>query len=693
MTKHSKFRIGIDIGGTFTDLCLMHEDGSLRTGKILTTPDDPSVCFLQILDDALQTSYNKHAREIVHATTIVTNALLEENTASMGMITTRGFRDVLEIGRHFRRDLYNFFLEKPPPLISRQNRLEIDERLSASGEVIRPVDPQQVRDAAKELVNRNVEVIVVAFLHSYAWPEHEIKAAELIGKCTDIPVIMSHSLCREYREYERFSTAAVHGAVTPLVSSYLNNIKEGLRKRELHCPLSVMQSSGGIAHADTIVKTPASIVESGPAAGVIASVEIGKRVGHKDLICFDMGGTTAKCTLVHHGKISLNYDFEVGGGLQGGFGTGYALRTPSIDLVEIGTGGGSICTIDDSGHLKVGPKSAGANPGPVCYSFGGTEPTVTDANAVLGRFRKEYFAMQRLQLDVQASRKAIEEKIARPLGMSLHQAAEGVLALANAQMVRILQVVSIERGFDPRDFTMLAFGGAGPLHAADLAKELGCPRVIIPPEAGVQSAWGLLVADAQRDRSHPILKNSLELDLAELKTLINKLEKPSKDELLEAGFAKESIRSNISLDGRYPGQAFEVNVPHPSQTLSGESMRALRDSFHQYHERLYGYANKDSIIEWVTLRVSVVFEVAKPVPKKLPGYSSPLSDRVYAKQEMTFSGSTTYSPVYLRSSLCSGDIITGPALIIQDQTTISVPPNVVGEVREYGDIVLDILAA
>ncbi|MBI4024289.1 MAG: hydantoinase/oxoprolinase family protein [Verrucomicrobia bacterium] len=683
-------RIGTDIGGTFTDLYLLSKGGKAWSAKLLTTPRDPSIGFLDILEKSFGADPDfRNAREIVHATTVATNAILEQKTARLGMITTAGFKDVLEIGRHFRRDLYNFFLEKPPVLVPRQRRIEVKERTAADGVILTPLDEQGVDAAITKLLAEKVEVILVCFLHSHLRPEHELRVGAMIRKRCNLSVILSHAVCAEYREYERFSTAAVHGAVMPLVHGYLGNIERRLKAKGIAAPLSVMQSSGGVAKAACVAERPAAMVESGPAAGVISAVEVGRRLGFGDFIAFDMGGTTTKASLVRGGQIAIKTDYEVGGGIQGGFGTGYPLRAPVVDIVEIGTGGGSICFVDGAGHLHVGPQSAGAEPGPACYGRGGTEPAITDAHAVLGRLRADTFAGGQFPLVVEAARRAIQEKVAGPLGMELTKAAEGIITLANAQMGRALQLVSVERGYDPRGLTLVAFGGAGPMHAAQLAAELGCPRVVIPPEAGVQSAWGLLVSDCRRDLSQAFLRRADQVDLSALKRLFQTLARKGAEELLEAGFTANALQSRLAVDARYAGQAYEVGVElHETPTFTPEMAGKINRAFHEIHQRLYGHSDTASPVEWVTLRVSVTARVPRPAPRKLPVADQPLAQRKRATQEMVWLGKRAQSPVYHRSNLYARDRIAGPALIIQEETTITVPPGVQAVVERTGDIIL-----
>ena len=685
-------RIGIDIGGTFTDLCVVADGGYSYSEKLLTTPDDPARGFLQILQKAFAAdAAHADVEQIVHATTVATNSILESKTARIGMITTAGFRDVLEIGRHFRRDIYNIFLEKPPVLVPRQRRLEVRERMASDGSEIRPLERQEVEAAVAQLLAAEVEVILVCYLHSYAFPQHELETARIIGACCDLPVVMSHAVCREYREYERFSSAAVHGAVMPRVRGYLQNIEAGLQRLGVQAPLWVMQSSGGMARARTVQEQPGLIVESGPAAGVIAAVEIGRRLNLDNLIPLDMGGTTAKATLVREGHITLNHDYEVGGGIQGGFGTGYPLRMPVVDLVEIGTGGGSLVRVDEVGHLHVGPQSAGADPGPACYGRGGRGATITDANLVLGRLHCDHFAGGQIRLLADAAHAVIEREIASRLGLSVAQAAEGIVALANAQMVRALQLVSVERGLDPRQFAMVAFGGAGPMHAAELARQLGCRRVIVPPEAGVQSAWGLLVADARRDLSSAIPDQPLDPDPAVLQQLYAAMLESATEELRAAGFVADAIEHQLAVDLRYVGQGYELTVLLPEIPRFDDSLSArIEQLFQAEHRRRYGRSAAGAAIQWVTLRTSVSGRVARPRPAAVAGADKALAERLLTRQPMVWAGTTYDAPVIARSSLGCGDRFTGPALVLQTDAALAVPPDVMVSLESSGAIILHI---
>ena len=686
----SKPRIGIDIGGTFTDLCILEDSGDVWSTKLLTTPDDPANGFVEILQRALQTWPNaRSTREIVHATTIATNAILENNVARLGLITTRGFRDILEIGRHFRHDLYNLRLQKPPLLVPRHLRLEVNERMAPDGSVVTPLDLHQTQDAIAQLLEAGVEVVLVCFLNSYANPSHEQAVLEMASCHPCTKFIASHAMCGEFREYERFSTAMLHGAVYHRVNEYLNNILKQLQQLKISAPLSVMQSHGGMSDAKAMMQRPGGILESGPAAGVMAAVELGRRCQQSDIISFDMGGTTTKATLLKSGKVAIRTDYEVGGGIQGGLGTGYPFRMPVVDLVEIGTGGGSLAEVDDVGQLHVGPRSAGAAPGPACYGRGGTRPTITDANVVLGRLSPQFFAAGQIELDVAAAKDVIQTQIAKPLGISLLEAAEGIITVANAQMVHAMELVSVERGFDPRDFVMVAFGGAGPMHAADLARELGCPRVIVPTEAGVQSAWGLLVADARREAASTIVPTATGVDLNRLKIDYTAMVAAARRELAQAGFPDHHVRDELAVDVRYRGQAYEVTVSlGETPTFDNTMQRKIAHLFHGQHQRLFGHSHPDADTHWVTLRATVWGEVPRPAVPHLPSSNSPLPSRVLLKQPMTFAGKTSPSPVYDRLHLAAGDHIPGPALILQTDASTVVPPRVSAEVQETGDIFL-----
>ncbi|MBI4639537.1 MAG: hydantoinase/oxoprolinase family protein, partial [Candidatus Tectomicrobia bacterium] len=503
----NSYRLGIDVGGTFTDGALVDEStGEIQIVKVPTTPADPAIGFMVATERAMNRSGSQSdaIHLVVHGTTVATNALIEGKTARVGMITTKGFRDILEIGRQIRSRLYDVHLTKPQPLVSRRWSFGVRERLDATGQILEPLDVEEVRQAVRQLKAEQVEAIVCCFLHSYINPVHERLAAEIIrSEYPEAFLSLSFEVSPEFREYLRASTTAVNAAVMPIVSQYLDALGSRLQARGISAPFYVMQSSGGVMSAESAKLKPVYMVESGPAAGVIAAGAFALTHGYTNVISFDMGGTTAKVGLIRNGQPQRSTEFEVGGQaitpLGEGRGSGYPVRTPVIDLVEVGAGGGSEAWIDAGGALRVGPRSAGAVPGPVCYGQGGVTPTITDANLLLGRLNPEFFLGGEITLDVKASQEALVAQCARPLGLDPLRTASGIIEIANAHMIGAIRLVSVQRGYDPRDFVLVAFGGAGPLHANALARELGIPTVLIPPSPGITSALGLLMTDLKHE--------------------------------------------------------------------------------------------------------------------------------------------------------------------------------------------------
>src|SRR5919109_5076272 len=503
----STYRVGIDIGGTFTDAAFVDEQsGAVQIIKVPSTPADPSGGFMAAVERGLQQCAvgGEAIRLVVHATTVATNALIEGKTASLGMLTTQGFRDLLEIGRQIRARLYDVHLTKPRPLVPRSWSFGIRERLDAEGRVLEPLDVEAVRQAVRQCKAAGREAIVCCLLHSYINPEHERLAAAIVREeYPEAFLAISSEVCPEFREYLRASTTAVNAAIMPLVSRYLDALESQLQARHITAPFYVMQSSGGVMSVQSAKHKPVYMIESGPAAGVIAAGAVAAPHGYANVISFDMGGTTAKVGLIQDGQLKLSTEFEVGGQaitpLGEGRGSGYPVRTPVIDLVEVGAGGGSEAWIDVGGALRVGPRSAGAVPGPVCYGQGGTTPTITDANLLLGRLNADFFLGGEIALDLAASREAVSAHCGQPLNLDPLQAASGIVEIANAHMMGAIRLISVQRGYDPRDFVLVAFGGAGPLHANALARELGIPTILIPPSPGIASALGLLMTDLKHE--------------------------------------------------------------------------------------------------------------------------------------------------------------------------------------------------
>jgi N-methylhydantoinase A len=694
----SSYRLGVDIGGTFTDGALVDEaTGEILIVKVPTTPVDPAAGFMAAVERALQRvqSTGEAVRLVVHATTVATNALIEGKTARVGMITTRGFRDVLEIGRQIRSRLYDVHLTKPRPLVSRRWSLEVGERLDAAGTVLEALDAEGVRWAVRQLKADGVEAIVCCFLHSYINAAHERLAADIIrAEYPEAFVSVSSEVCPEYREYLRASTTAVNAAVMPIVSRYLDALESRLQARGIAAPFYVMQSSGGVTSVQSAKQRPVYMVESGPAAGVIAAGAFALPHGYSNVISFDMGGTTAKVGLIREGRPQLSTEFEVGGqaitSMGEGRGSGYPVRTPVIDLVEVGAGGGSEAWIDAGGAMRVGPQSAGAVPGPVCYGQGGATPTITDANLLLGRLNPEFFLGGEIALDLDTSREAIMARCGRPLGLDPLQAASGIVEIANAHMMGAIRLISVQRGYDPRDFVLVAFGGAGPLHANALARELGIPTVLIPPSPGIASALGMLMTDLTHEFVATRRQLLAMLQPAMLVALFRDYEAQGDERLAHEWVAPAQRRLVRSLDLRYRGQSHELTVAAPAGDLTPEDLERIQEQFHEAHARAYGYAAREDLVELVNVRLTAIGVSPKPRLKALPQGSGDFRGAVKGHRPVWFGETSGFvpCPVVDRYRLRWGDRIAGPAVIEELDSTTVVHPDYLIVVDQYGNLLL-----
>jgi N-methylhydantoinase A len=634
-------------------------------------------------------------RLVVHATTVATNALIEGKTARVGMITTRGFRDVLEIGRQIRSRLYDVHLTKPRPLVSRRWSLEVGERLDATGAVLEALDTEGVRRAVRQLKGEGVEAIVCCFLHSYINAAHERLAADIIrAECPEAFVSVSSEVCPEYREYLRASTTAVNAAVMPIVSRYLDALESRLQARGIAAPFYVMQSSGGVMSVQSAKQRPVYMVESGPAAGVIAAGAFALPHGYRNVISFDMGGTTAKVGLIREGRPQLSTEFEVGGQaitpMGEGRGSGYPVRTPVIDLVEVGAGGGSEAWIDAGGAMRVGPQSAGAVPGPVCYGQGGATPTITDANLLLGRLNPEFFLGGEIALDLEASREAITARCGRPLGLDPLQAASGIVEIANAHMMGAIRLISVQRGYDPRDFVLVAFGGAGPVHANALARELGIPTVLIPPGPGIASALGMLMTDLTHEFVATRRQLLAMLQPAMLVALFRDYEAQGDERLAHEGVDPTQRRLVRSLDLRYRGQSHELTVTAPAGDLTPQDLERIQEQFHEAHARAYGYAAREDPVELVNVRLTAIGVSPKPRLKALPQGSGDFRGAVKGHRPVWFGETSEFvpCPVVDRYRLQWDDRIPGPAVIEELDSTTVVHPDYLAVVDQYGNLLL-----
>jgi N-methylhydantoinase A len=675
-------RIGVDIGGTFTDVVGFDAaTGRLKVLKVLTTPREPWKGLIRGIEGL---GWNlESVNVIVHASTLGTNMLFGQaglEPPRVLLLTNEGFRDILEIGRQNRPELYNLFFSKPKPLVPRERRIGVRGRIAADGRELEPLDVDAVRRVARQWCGK-VDVFAIVFLHSYTNPSHEVEAAKIIREeCPKALVVTSHEVDPQPKEFERTSTTVLNALLKPMLSKYLGKVWDELKSRGFNGKLLVMQSSGGVADHNTAIRFPAAFIESGPAAGAIAVAYFSQMLGVDKALGFDMGGTTAKASSIVNGEPMVTPEYEVGGKVHMGRlvrGSGYPVRYPYIDLAEVSAGGGTIAWIDAGGALRVGPMSAGADPGPACYGKGGQQPTVTDANYVLGRL-PDQLAGGRIKLRRELAEKAIE-KIAEPLGLTVQEAALAVLRIANTVMARALRLVTLEKGMDPREFTLFAFGGAGPLHAVQLAEELGIKHIIIPPYPGVFSALGLLVADYRHDLYVNVNRRVDEIDSKFLEEKFMTLEKKAISILEEEHIPHERIKLLRFLDMRYAGQAYDLTVPY-----SGNLATAVEE-FHRLHAARYGYEMREEPVIVTTARLVAYGLTEKPQfrTRRVEGASSKpeprTTRRVYFEQT-----EWTNTPVYLRDDLKAGMSLKGPALIVSDDSTVLLPPGYSLSVDDVG---------
>jgi N-methylhydantoinase A len=691
-------RIGADIGGTFTDIVALFDDGRTVTRKVPSTPDDYSRGILAGIESILKETglTGESVREVVHATTVATNAILSRSGAKTGLITTKGFRDILEIRRLRVPEQYNLRWEKPKPLVDRYLRLEVAERVRADGSVMTPLSEGDVRAAIERLKHYGVEAVAVCLINSYTNPSHELRVGELLRKAGSWEASLSCEVLPEIKEYERTSTTVINAYVMPTAKKYLSRLEEKLRGHGIEGPLLVMQSGGGVMSVAAALRRPVYIVESGPAAGVIAAADLGGRSGYRNLITLDMGGTTAKASIIEDGRVQRSSEYEVGGGislssrLMGG--GGYLLKVPAIDLAEIGAGGGSVVWIDRGGAVQVGPVSAGADPGPVSYDLGGQEPTVTDSNLLLGYLNPEALAGGAIRLNGQKARKVFQDKVAKPLGLDLLRAAYGVYEIANARMIRAVRAVSSERGRDPTDFAMIAFGGNGPVHAAQMAKTLGIGRVIVPPSPGLFSAFGLLRSEMTCHRSRTILTRTDRIADEKLKEEFKALQSAAREELGSDGAGTAAA---WTADLRYVGQSYELNVSVPDGPLSGLGAY-LRGRFEEEHERTYGHRAESDPVEIVNLRVAVSVlreDVSGGVKERIgEGEQRSRGEQERAYEREAYFGperGLTKTPVIGRDALGSRPM-EGPLIVEEYDATTVVPPGCTAALDTQGNIVIGV---
>lgn len=695
-TTPGSYRLGIDIGGTFTDLVLVDlEARRVHIGKALTTPAEPSRGVMNGLARLIhRASIDPSAiANVIHATTLVTNAIIERKGAKTGLITTQGMRDLLEIGREQKYELYDIFLRLPEPLVPPPLRKEAVERIYSAGEVIVPLDRGAIRETIEELAAAGVESVAVCLLHSYIEPAHELAIEEEIRAAhPEIFVSISAKVAREIREFERASTTVANAYVQPLTERYLEGLRSELTCLGVDGELHIMLSSGGIASVDTAKAIPTRLIESGPAAGAIAAGFYGGLAGESRVLAFDMGGTTAKACLVENGWPETAYSFEVARVHRFKKGSGLPIRAPAVDLIEIGAGGGSIAHLDELGLLRVGPESAGAEPGPACYGLGGREPTVTDADLVLGYLNPDYFLGGEMKLDIDAARQAIR-RVAEPLGLDLTAAAWGIHNTVNENMASAARIHIAEKGHDPRRFTMLTTGGAGPVHAFRVAEKMGLSRLICPPGAGVGSTFGLLVAAPRMDFVHayPALLDGI--DWERLNGIYGEMERQAARELARAGVRDGEIRWIRQADMRYVNQGHEVVVPIPWRTLGEGDEAILREGFRDVYAKLFSRYEEELPIEVLNWRLVASgpqpttgfveadgAEAARPVERALkgtrPAYILETADYLEVK-------------VFDRDTLRPGDRFHGPAIVEERESTVVMGPSAVCSLDQYCNLVIE----
>ena len=655
---------GIDVGGTFTDFATL-ADGHLVVYKLPSTPADPSQSMLQGIEHL-----GIGDGTVVHGSTVATNALLERKGSRTALVTTQGFEDVLEIGRQARSDLYDLLLERPPVLVPRELRFGIRERIDYTGAIVSSPNQEEMEALGTTLKESGVEAVAVSLLFSFLNPLHEEMIQEVIERLDQKPFLsVSSQVLPEFREYERTSTIVVNAYVGPIMARYLQNLQ-----RALGTGLRVMQSSGGSITASLAAQQPVRTVLSGPAGGVVGAFYTGSLAGYKDIITLDMGGTSTDVSLCP-GRIKETTSSNLGG---------YPISAPMIEIHTVGAGGGSIARVDEGGALVVGPQSAGADPGPACYGKG-DQITVTDANLVLGRLQPEHFLGGRLTLDRQRA-EGLMETLAERIGADAETAALGVIRVVNASMERAIRTISLERGYDPREFTLVPFGGAGPMHSCELAQELRIPRVLVPPNPGILSALGVAIADVIKDYSRTVMLRGNDVSRDRLEESFKSLEDQARDEIGQEALDTDHLRAQRSLDVRYVGQSYELNVDYPDRRR--DLGKAVGDAFHRAHRQRFGYSDPTEPIEIVNLRLKMVVPVEKPLPAAEDAAGDSPREAQVGEARVVFREGAFDTSLYLRDRLHCGNRFAGPGLVLQMDSTTVIPPGWVAEADGWRNLVL-----
>lgn len=676
-------RVATDIGGTFTDLVYVNDEGEIGVAKSHTTPPNFEKGVIDVIEKSEidQTAI----KTFIHGTTVIINALTERKGVKTGLITTKGFRDVLEIARGNRPDLFNVRYEKPVPFVERYLRQEVEERLNYKGEVLSPLNKEQLTAVINYFKEQKVEAIAVAYLHSYVNPVHEMETVELIKKLwPEAAVTASYEVTKEWREYERTSTTVLNSYVKPIAATYVNRLHNKLVENKTDSQNYIMQSNGGTTTFNSAKQTPINMVESGPVAGIYGAAVLGEILNEKNIIAFDIGGTTAKCSLINQGEVKVSTDYFIEKNERS---AGYPIKVPVVDIVEIGNGGGSIAWIDGAGSLKVGPQSAGALPGPVAYGQGGTEPTTTDANLITGRLSPENFDYE---VDLDKVKAAIKEKVADHFEMTVEEAALGIIRIANSNMLNALKLISVRKGHNPREFSLVAFGGGGSMHAPALAKELGVKKVIVPVASSVFSAWGMLMTDLRHDYIQTYIRRINELNPIELNKEWNSIEVQALKQYQEEGVSEEKVLFTRFADIRYLGQEHTVKVPVPNGEWSDETLKEVVKRFGDLHEQHYTFKLEGTPAEIVNLHLTAFGKVLKPKMKKINSINSNIQEAYKETRPVYFEEEGwVETKVYSRSLFGKGMEVSGPAIVEEQSASTVIYPGQSLTVDEYGNLIIE----
>jgi len=692
------FRVAADIGGTFTDVVFMDRKGVTHVRKILSTPDNYTQAILNAIQEVFQDNglSGKDISQVLHGCTIATNVVLEHKGARTGLITTKGFRDILEIRRFRMPEIYNIKWSKPLPLSPRELRLGVNERINYAGKVIYPLDPREVEEVVDLLVAKGIESLSVCLLNSYANPIHEQKIKEIVQKkYPNLSVSLSSELIPVIKEYERTSETVVNAYIKPAVNKYMRNLEKALQNIKGKGSVLIMQSGGGLMSIKAAMKKPVYIIESGPAAGVVGSAHFSKFLKIPNIITLDMGGTTTKSSIIENYKTNLVPYYEVGAGISIGSrlqsGGGYSIRVPSLDIAEISAGGGSKLWLDKGMVLHVGPTSVGANPGPACYNLGGTEPSLTDANLILGYLNPDEIGGGRIKLNKENSFKAVNEHIAAPMKISTEEAAYGAFVIANSDMIRAISAVSTIRGRDPRDFALIAFGGAGPMHAVELAKEMEIKKVIVPPFPGLFSAFGLLFATIEHHFVETFYKHLDESQVEYLNKMWDEMKRKALNEIKVGDYRDIEVEFEKIVEMRYIGQSSELLIPVPWDKLKQEHIPILREAFNKEHLRTYSHKRADEPVELVNVRLIVKLPSVNISPKQIQAekkfkvVKKNLKRKVYFGKEFGWIDTTI-----LRKDDLSKNVVRGPVIIELNDSTCVVPPYANVSQGPWESIIIDI---